>query len=1081
MDSLDQFVASGRARYGRRFILPADAGWFHYVHKRPFSSHSTSASGVRSTAAQVFDELHVHFDRLARKDDKKDPAVDIWAIAGSTVVNHQPGVFMAPMCSPLTRVTARPLRENLYWVTEKSDGLRVVVVSIMAMLPRWAREQGCSSPLGENLYDTAQLERGLAELLSDPGTRESSQLRLTFGVHTLKRSEFGGPRTTQEEQFVICRKVVASAGSQTAEEDIPIRRQVTPRHFTYLFDRAMDATYLLLDEYVFSGVSLVVMDGELMCTAAERPIPIIGFFDLFAYTPLHGDPSAAGVSLAASRERIVLLQRSTMSERYKLLREVIFHQDFHAIAEACRSTVMRMFCKRMYAVSEVMQLISQLSQGKCAVVSSREYLFHGGPFGPTRNDGLIFTPEAFDIISGSCETQLKWKYPSLLSADWLLEAKGQQQPGPADTPRRFRFCMYFKKRMRPGDPDLFGHTEFSRSLPLVVSSNEKFPLMPFVAECRFDASVGSWCFHKMRPDKKDANSVVTIISVLESQCEKITLHALLSLLDADLSAAPAESLIFADQQAPAAASEVQAEGGAADSMIERPLQPASPVTHFLVRATHEMSHGVALTLQFLVKLPDHRNALVCNHRRVSQCYGLGQPCPEEDPSSLLEQKVFIALANGGGSYAWSDMVCDAAFDVQRGRWVLLALRPHDDKNKAYCTRTIQYLMDYAKQQEFGNEPRPMEVTAVSERKHVAPTDQHYADRTKILATDIHRSNLRLHNNWIKSILIETAVSLAMADRYSGRQKTGDGAGGGGQQLSVLDLCCGRGGDLPKWRLHRLKRLVMVDSCIEAVGEAAARYCVTAGLSTKLTKEHDYYPGVSASFHVSDCFSSDLWTEVIEPELKKSPLETGKQQGFDIVSCQFSMHYAFNSEKRIRDFVSNVSKALAPGGIFVGTTVHDTEILRRRDAAIASAAAHGPSTVEFGNSVYRATFPVNDSTEPIGSPHGHSKHKLVGEAYTISVEESVSGAEEFIVPWKAFVHLCSENEYNLKLLEAENFELISKRFENTDLGQRVMSIVTASSSKRDRADSDGHISRRFAMTADEAETAKLFRGFLFQKV
>jgi SAM-dependent methyltransferase len=204
--------------------------------------------------------------------------------------------------------------------------------------------------------------------------------------------------------------------------------------------------------------------------------------------------------------------------------------------------------------------------------------------------------------------------------------------------------------------------------------------------------------------------------------------------------------------------------------------------------------------------------------------------------------------------------------------------------------------------------------------------------------------------------------------------------------------------------------------------------------------------------------------------------------FDIVSCQFSMHYAFNSEERVRAFLKNVSNSLAPGGVFVGTTVHDVEILRRRDAALAGGTTSNDSTIEFGNSVYRATFSAKGRVVT-SSPF--SKHCVVGEPYTISVEQSVAGAEEYIVPWKAFVHLCAQSEYNLKLVECDNFDVIAKRFENTDMGQRIMRHVCGGQAKRERESVESVVSggsiRRFAMSEDEAETAKLFRGFIFQKV
>lgn len=40
--------------------------------------------------------------------------------------------------------------------------------------------------------------------------------------------------------------------------------------------------------------------------------------------------------------------------------------------------------------------------------------------------------------------------------------------------------------------------------------------------------------------------------------------------------------------------------------------------------------------------------------------------------------------------------------------------------------------------------------------------------------------------------------------------------------------------------------------------------------------------------------------------------------FDVVTSQFVIHYAFETEKKVRTLLENVSKRLKPQGQFVGT-------------------------------------------------------------------------------------------------------------------------------------------------------------------
>jgi len=49
-------------------------------------------------------------------------------------------------------------------------------------------------------------------------------------------------------------------------------------------------------------------------------------------------------------------------------------------------------------------------------------------------------------------------------------------------------------------------------------------------------------------------------------------------------------------------------------------------------------------------------------------------------------------------------------------------------------------------------------------------------------------------------------------------------------------------------------------------------------------------------------------------------------GFDVVSCQFSIHYFFENEKILDGFLGNVSNSLKAGGKFIGTCFNGEHIL-----------------------------------------------------------------------------------------------------------------------------------------------------------
>lgn len=129
----------------------------------------------------------------------------------------------------------------------------------------------------------------------------------------------------------------------------------------------------------------------------------------------------------------------------------------------------------------------------------------------------------------------------------------------------------------------------------------------------------------------------------------------------------------------------------------------------------------------------------------------------------------------------------------------------------------------------------------------------------------------------------------------------------------------------------------------------------------------------ATFICADCHTARL----------ASVLPAGLQ--FDLVSCQFALHYSFETEARARMFAQNIAERLKPGGTFVAT-FPNSDVLQQKLAATieaqraqtaaaaanasASAAAAASSSgsvalaaasesqsprLEFGNSVYKVRF------------------------------------------------------------------------------------------------------------------------------
>ena len=107
--------------------------------------------------------------------------------------------------------------------------------------------------------------------------------------------------------------------------------------------------------------------------------------------------------------------------------------------------------------------------------------------------------------------------------------------------------------------------------------------------------------------------------------------------------------------------------------------------------------------------------------------------------------------------------------------------------------------------------------------------------------------------------------------------------------TLLDLACGRGGDLHKWADVGVARVVGVDISSRALEQAHARY-------------HALRPPFAFETHHVTTLKMHPWT------CPHAPL--------DIATCMFALHYFFESEASARTFLHTVASNLKKGGYFL---------------------------------------------------------------------------------------------------------------------------------------------------------------------
>lgn len=982
----------------QRICCIATNDWYRYLHDGHTAAVAEDFEGVPELLRAA----------LATTDPSSSDEVLRRVLRLANVSGEKSTDFPGPMCSPLRKREAALVTREPYLVTEKSDGLRLVVAAVwVPAFPRWRLISGMDTTPSVSQVDTAMLQHLSYVALMEDARRQlraaaSDTCTIQLGSQTFAFCPLG------DDSFLL----KDEEHGEKSKVTYVVQRCLEDRHFAYAIDRSLDAVYLLLDHYRFASTQTMVVDGELMSvlpssSAATRNA--FGVFDLFCYTTPDGE--------------FHNLHRHTMTMRYTKLAELLA-----PLSTAAAANGVVWFAKQMWPVSEIGNCLRKISYDS----ATNRYTF-SGPYGLTENDGLIFTPDIFPVSIGSSSVQLKWKWRSLLSVDWLLSASPQSE-------ELFTASLFFVKKNYGHRDDVFGHWKLRKPMRMLNPHSLEIPVDgAVVAECVYDFSQKEWAIQRLRQDKQGANSIVTAISVYESLVENISLTALLHLL----LVSDSELLDLADQLEPDSATktkdavmppwdEKEAKRNLTAKVSLRAIRQSQGSTELWVNSyTNNTNAAVKYPLPFPM-------------RKIRDCIGLGySPSSALDVVPSLEDLLYIQLANSGGCYAWSDYVIDVFYHGENGCWELVHLNPKGNNKEAIFDSVVEhlnFLLRYnghpkliQQLSERQGEPiRPVGKAAVAETRI---TSQHYGAVAKEL-TGGQRSNLRIFNNFIKAVLIETTAQTVLQTLASGGK------------ISVLDVCCGRGGDLLKWQHIRPNFLFMTDASVQCVAEAAARYSTSEGQSTKAsgTKQR----GFPAYFAVHDAFDPE--GDLLLDLKSKGP--------FQLISCQFSMHYGCRTERDIEYFIDSIATALTPRGRYIGTTVNDAVLLSR-------ASSMGST---YGNDVYTVSF-ADASFDQLREAAFDPTSLPFGVPYTTTVERSVNAQVEYVVPWDRFVRLCARHHLRL-LCDAAFFDYYTET-KGTQTGQK---LLVEAQKKRGRAGD----SLDLTLSPAEQEAVALYRLFIFEK-
>ncbi|KAL3283342.1 hypothetical protein HHI36_006490 [Cryptolaemus montrouzieri] len=314
--------------------------------------------------------------------------------------------------------------------------------------------------------------------------------------------------------------------------------------------------------------------------------------------------------------------------------------------------------------------------------------------------------------------------------------------------------------------------------------------------------------------------------------------------------------------------------------------------------------------------------------------------------------------------------------------------------------------------------------------------------------------LRNFHNWIKSMLINEYLTKVKSSKKHNAP------------LRVLDMGCGKGGDLLKWKKGNITHLICSDIASVSLEQCKNRY---ADMKERSARERNGGNLFSIEYISADCSRSRLREKYSDPSLK-----------LDIVSCQFAFHYSFESLPQAECMLRNAGECLLAGGYFIGTIPDSNDLVARARKADSSV---------FGNDVYKVVFDCDTNKPP-----------LFGAKYNFYLD-GVVDCPEFLVHFPTLVKLAKK--YGLKFVKKEKFYDFFNRMK--DEGVKLLSNMSSLESypplqssnlvgtadddylhadnflkgiSRDRGGRDCKIG---TLSKSEWEASSLYLAFVFEKV
>lgn len=287
--------------------------------------------------------------------------------------------------------------------------------------------------------------------------------------------------------------------------------------------------------------------------------------------------------------------------------------------------------------------------------------------------------------------------------------------------------------------------------------------------------------------------------------------------------------------------------------------------------------------------------------------------------------------------------------------------------------------------------------------------------------------LNFHNHGVKKVLYH---------KYAEKKDT------------LLELACGMAGDLPRWQDEGFRFVLGIDLVADNICKAG-----DGSYARLLNTIHTYRqrgiskPMQNIVFAIGDCAmplrngactedpDSKALLRVIFKRQNAARLDPmykhingAAENNFSTVSCQFAIHYFFQSEEKLNGFLDNVADNLRSGGVFIATfmdgqQVHDllvankgkVEGIKRKVPVWAIISRYGST---YGETAPSLTTPPPAESSAMGAARAQVQANVFGKHVDVYIETTGKLIPEFLVHTPTLITKMKDR--NISLVDTQLF-------------------------------------------------------------